>query len=418
MADAQLLLLLLLGAWLGVARGGSIEEQAESLATTAISARDPSLLLRRYLQDPLQVEPFNATAPASLRSRFWDVLVRGLSDAQLRHVEANLTAATLEAQVTLPLLRVEGQYKLQGRMAFLPIEGEGPFTINATSVTAAATAQLERNAANGRPSVRSLRVHTKVEDLQVHLHNLLGGGRWASFGNALINQVAGSAFRQVQRSLASELESGLREHLNRELATLPPLEAFDGGLLVDALVRRAGDELRTNNADPLPLPDMQRKLEWDFALGRLVGDVALTQCTLNGLSTIKRIGDILALYRNSRYVVEAELGFDNISGNCNWRAQLLGAGPEGTTSLHVRALQLQLRLALGPEGPPQLESLQLQHVGPIWAHLQGLGTWDFLLQTLANLVANAFRWSLAEAALAAVADELRAQLKNVVLPYE
>ncbi|XP_064474889.1 uncharacterized protein LOC135388934 [Ornithodoros turicata] len=404
MVGAQLLVLL--GAWLGV-----------TTESEASSARDPSLFLRRYLHDPLQVEPFNATASA-LRCRFWDASVRGLSNTQLRHVEANLTAATLTAQAIVPVLQINGQYSIQGSMMFIPVQGNGPFNINATGLTANAYAQLEHDSRTGRPSVRTITVRMEVDDLQLHLHDFLGGGRWASFGNALLNQVAGSAFKQIQRSLASELESGLRQRLNQELASLPPLGNSNSSLLVDAIIQGAADELRAHDGDPLSLPDMRLNFDWDFVLGRLAGILSLQQCKMQGLSSMRRTGDILALYRDGRFLVEAQIGFDNISGNCDWRARVLGAGPDGTTSLNVRDLQLRLRLGLGQQGPLQLEALELERVGHMWLQLHGLGAWDFLVQSLTNIVANAFRWSIAERALSAIADELRSQLTQVAIPWE
>ncbi|KAK8761634.1 hypothetical protein V5799_027098 [Amblyomma americanum] len=387
-----------------------------------------SVSLDRYLQDPLPVAEFNVSTRSSLatvRGRFWDLQLHGLSATRLERATANLTGQTVEVATRTDLVSLQGQYVLSGDFAFVAIRGNGTFWMNATDAVASAGAELERGP-NGGPWVRAVRAKLDVGDIQLHMDNLMGGGRWSTFSNSLLNQISGTVFKQAEQSLRGEIEETLRRRVNEELSRVPvDLTAARSERLVDALLESTAEQLRP--VDPYALPDQARAFDQDLLLLRVQGEMRLQDGLLHGLSTLRRTGDVLAFYQNGTLLLEADVGFANLTSSWRWWAQLLGGGPSGDASLAVQGLSLHLRLALpiqqGAEaegavlGPARLEALELRSVGQVWLDLGGLGAFDFLLEALVNLVTNVFKWSIAEAALGAVAEALKKEIAALP-PFE
>lgn len=135
---------------------------------------------------------------------------------------------------------------------------------------------------------------------------------------------------QAEKSLRSELEDNLRDQMNAELSKIPVnLTSSQSERLVDGLLDRAAQEIRTMGADPFALPEQNHKFQQDLLLFSAHGEAHLTHGQLYGLSTIHRTGDLLAYYQDGILIFEADLGFHNLTGSCRWWAHLLGAGMAG-----------------------------------------------------------------------------------------
>lgn len=398
-----------------------------ALALPCLWQRTGSVSLERYLQDPLPVPEFNISTSSPLvtvRGRFWDLQLHGLSATRLERATANLTGQTVELATLTDLVSLRGQYVVSGDFAFVAVRGNGTFWMNATNALASARAELERGPGGG-PWVREVSAKLDVDDIQLHMENLMGGGRWSTFSNSLLNQISGNVFKQAEKSLRGEIEEKVRGRVNEELSRVPvDLTAARSERLVDALIERTAEQLRAV-ADPYALPDQARSFDHDLLLMRAQGEMRLFDGSLHGLSTVQRTGDVLAFYQDGTLLLEADVGFSNLTGHWRWWAQLLGSGPSGDASLGVLGLSLHLRLALPIQeagssthallGPVRLEALELRQVGQVWLDMGGLGTFDFLLEALVNLATNVFKWSLVEAALGAVAEALRKEIAELPL---
>lgn len=161
--------------------------------------RTDSVSLERYLQDPLPVPEFNISTRSPLvtvRGRFWELQLHGLSATRLERATANLTGQTVELATLTDLVSLRGQYVVSGDFAFVAIRGNGTFWMNATNAVASARAELERGPGGG-PWVREVSAKLDVDDIQLHMENLMGGGRWSTFSNSLLNQISGNVFKQV-----------------------------------------------------------------------------------------------------------------------------------------------------------------------------------------------------------------------------
>lgn len=170
-----------------------------ALALPCLWQRTGSVSLERYLQDPLPVPEFNISTSSPLvtvRGRFWDLQLHGLSATRLERATANLTGQTVELATLTDLVSLRGQYVVSGDFAFVAVRGNGTFWMNATNAVASARAELERGPGGG-PWVREVSAKLDVDDIQLHMENLMGGGRWSTFSNSLLNQISGNVFKQV-----------------------------------------------------------------------------------------------------------------------------------------------------------------------------------------------------------------------------
>ncbi|KAM7285951.1 uncharacterized protein ISCGN_032836 [Ixodes scapularis] len=390
----------------------------------ALAKSEGLVSLGRFLRDPLPMAPFNVTTRstlATIRGRFWNLRLVGLSGTRLRQATANLTGQTVEVTTITDVVSLQGEYKLNGEFAFLSLRGEGQFWMNATNAVASARAVLEKGP-DGGPRVRDVDAKLDVGDIKLHMENLMGGGGWSSFSNSLLNQISGTVFKQAQKSLRNELQGNIRKQMNHELSRIPVnLTTPRSERLVDGLIERAGEQIRAIGADPFSVPDQNHSFQQDLLFLTAHGEAHLTEGRLYGLSSVKRAGDLLALYQDRRVLFEADLEFGNLTGAWKWWVQFLGAGPSGEASLLVKGLALHLRLSLpvGDDvtvGPLQLEALELRDVGQIWLDVHGMGSFDFLVEVFANLVSNAMKWQIAEAVLVPIADAIRHEISTLPLP--
>ncbi|KAH6938321.1 hypothetical protein HPB50_008590 [Hyalomma asiaticum] len=203
-----------------------------------------SVSLDRYLQDPLPVPDFNISTRSSLvtvRGRFWDLQLHGLSATRLERATANLTGQTVELATRTELVSLRGQYVLSGDFAFVSLHGN--------------------------------------ESTMSEMELVCVPSSW-----------------QAEQSLRGEIEENVRRRVNEELSRVPVnLTAARSERLVDALLERTAEQLLL--VDPYSLPDQARSFDQDLLVLRAQGEMRLEEGSLHGLSTIRRTGDVLAFYQ-------------------------------------------------------------------------------------------------------------------------
>jgi len=268
--------------------------------------------------------------------------------------------------------------------------------MNVTGLKMLATTSLERTR-DGKLQVQDIVLDVETEDIQLHFDNLMGGGRWSSISNRMINTMSHLIFDQVKFSMLKEIEDNIRDHLNAQLSLVPTDLIHDRSAFVfDDILSLATDEIQDQGFDPTILPNLTDQFQHNMLFFILHGEVRVYHGLLYGLSTLHRSGDILATYENNSVTFEASFGFENLTGSYDWAANLMGAGPGGSATLHVSQIDgyIKLRQPLIKGSHPILEGFHIKNIKHVWVDITGLGTWDFVLEIIINLVSNAFKSSL------------------------
>lgn len=96
-----------------------------------------------------------------------------------------------------------------------------------------------------------------------------------------------------------------------------------------------------------------------------------------------------------------------------------GGGPSGSASISLSDIScfLQLKQSLKRGEKPTISSFKIQKIKQLWVDVNGLGSWDFILEIIINLISNAFKLSLANAISGPVTQAIQKELNNIPITF-
>ncbi|XP_013784473.1 uncharacterized protein LOC106468582 [Limulus polyphemus] len=380
---------------------------------------NPSRIIQEFIHDPLPVPNFNISSDtmfSTVNGHLWDLKLYGLKGLEVKKAQVNL--ATMEASVEMfvQLMRLEGEYMLKGSVTFFSIDGGGEFWMNISDIVTLGRAKLQIVAVNQTLEVDSIDIDIEVSDIQLHFDNLFGGGAWSSISNTVLNQLSGIIFDQVKKSMLEEMRESLHKELNAQLHHIP--ESFidpESTTIFDDALRRASKQLKNNNLDPIKLPDHKKSFQKKLLFFRLYGEVKIVNGILIGLSTLHRTGDVLITYEDNAVILEASIGFSNLTGGYDWSANIMGIGPTGFAFLSIRSISVYLRVRqeLQSGKKPLIEAFKIEKIRHLWVDVKGLGSMDLVLEIIVNLVTNALKMTIADAITGPVQKAVQMELNSL-----
>lgn len=382
---------------------------------------DLTLLFRDFVHDPLPVPNFNITDSSTMTSvdgHFWNVRLSGLRAFEIKQVRVNLAHMFFKADVYFPLLRLDSEYQVEGSVTFFTISGIGNMWMNATNVELTGSVFLTQIPSTGHLQVESIGLEAETDDIKLHFDNL-GGSSWSSVTNALLNQLSHLIFEHIKTSLLRDLKNNLRMELNRRFQKIPIgfVETRSANMFDDILLQTA-ESFKRNSLDPMIIPNHTRSFSKNMMFTTVKGSASISNGTLHGLSTLHRTGDIILIYNNTAIGVEATLGFSNLVGGCNWNVKFMGSKLNGYASVTIRSISANIVLHqdLRSGSKPVVSELKVNRIRQIWVDVQGLGTWDYIIRIVGNLIANSLKLTIADAISERVKESIQDQLDN--LPIE
>ncbi|KAK4015444.1 protein takeout [Daphnia magna] len=173
--------------------------------------------------DPMFIQSINLVQ-GEFRSTFSQIQVRGMSKFITNSVTADPDAMTMKLRLSIPELRITGQYKTSGRIFVLAVEGSGTFWNILSNVTVDATSNL---VLKGNPPNQNLQVANNVLDLNVskmrmRLNNLFNGD--AILGetvNNFLNENSQEVFAEVKPEMAKQVGELVIKVMNDAMGALP-----------------------------------------------------------------------------------------------------------------------------------------------------------------------------------------------------
>ncbi|KAI1287990.1 hypothetical protein HDE_09758 [Halotydeus destructor] len=382
---------------------------------------DPVKLVAKYLADPMTISDFNVTESGRMTNfavNLKRMSLKGLRGLDIESMKFNLGWMHVDVVMTLPTLRLEGDYRMGGQIMLVPIVGRGPFFMDITGLKIFAKAALKSSPSGLQ--VGEMVLDLEVDDLDMHFSNLMGSGKWSSLTNGLLNKMSHLIFDHVKYMLLDELKADIHDHLNTQLAKLPDqFVTKRSENLFDDLLSRVAEAVTQAGFDPLRLPNQVDGFDHDLGLFRFRGHAQVHNGVLHGLKTLIRTGDVIAIYENDSVTLEANLGFENLTGSYDWRASFMGPGMGGSSTLHVSCIQVfvKLRQGLKRGDRPLLDTFEVRNFKNIWIDLTGLGTVDFIVEAIVNLVTNTFKAILANFISGPIRNLLQEKLDQVPITF-
>ncbi|KAB7496723.1 Protein takeout, partial [Armadillidium nasatum] len=163
--------------------------------------------------------------PVNIRARLKDVHVSGISNFTLQLLKTDLTNNEIKVKVHLPVLRVQGNYVLQGNLLLLPVTGEGPFRAVLRDINAALIGQIvvkDRGQGQQTLGVDNTRINFRLEKARVRLHNLFNGDELlGQTVNHFINNNDQLILNEVKPALSRDIALLIEGVLDSALSTLP-----------------------------------------------------------------------------------------------------------------------------------------------------------------------------------------------------
>lgn len=388
-------------------------------ARTQTGDIDLNSLLSENVEDPVPLEPFNVSSNnffTDISGQFTELQLHGLKDFQVDRLAINLSEMNLSAEFSVPMLSIVGDYFLDGTVTFLPISGEGPFYMNLSTIVLKGYSIIKPTP-EGKLEMGKVKMDSDVGLIALHFENLMGGGTWGSISNSLLNQLSELILGELKPSLLRELSSYLKYQFDEVIFRQMPPGFMDPTAtnLVDVILEQSRDFMSQHGMEPLALPDYKEVYEKSLFFITTRSEFDVYNGTLHGLSTLARKGDVITVYANNSLSFEADFEFQNLTGDYLWNAEALGADTQGRMAIQVKSVEgfVRIRQDLSAGSSLELDTFHIKNIRHVWLDLQGLGTWDYVMESVINLIANGLKLQIADAIAEPVQKSIQEQLERL-----
>ncbi|XP_077289407.1 uncharacterized protein LOC143913463 [Arctopsyche grandis] len=160
------------------------------------------------LREPLILNPSNGLRTVGLEINVKNISVYGCSDFDLRNLYVNFDKDTVNFDLKLKDLMINGLYNVDGRILLLPIKGNGKFVGNFSNSVGYVRmdSQIVKRDGHEYIQINAMKVKMEIGKGNLQLYNLFGGDR--SLG-AVINNVINENFDLLSKEFIPPLEKEL-----------------------------------------------------------------------------------------------------------------------------------------------------------------------------------------------------------------
>lgn len=363
----------------------------------------PEEFVDEFLHDPLTLEPYFINKDEALYTAnglFNNMKLHGLKNLKVKNIKFNIGLMQIDSVLQISQLRLNGFYNLHGRsMKFFRIDGNGNFQMNISMLEIYANAMINKTN-NGTIQLANIHLDVFANDINVNFESL-GGHKMSSFYNTILNQLSEFLFDHVKSKLLEDIKIDIKNKLNKEIEQKISYDIINpsSAHIFDDILDKAKSAIRKAGLEPFNLPTLSEKFSHDLLLFNFNGVVEAYKGKLSGLTTLIRTGDVFVEYENDTVVLEANLGFENLTGTYLWKAHLMGKGPDGSARLLLSGITsyIKIRQKLTQGSKPIVDEFQIKSIRYLWTEINGLGGWDIVFESIFNLISNAFKTALVNA---------------------
>lgn len=215
-------------------------------------------------------------------------------------------------------------YSIQ--VSFVSINGEGPFRFNISDMEIEAYGSLKRSGPdNSGLSIEEIQLDMNADEVQLNLENfeVLGS---EVIAQTIISAMSDLIFGRVKNTIIEKASNKIKTLINKRLEkiSLNKLLQNNSEVLFDDIVVTVAKRIK-HRVDPVPLPPFRRSSSIKVLNMIPVNfSFEVKQGKLYGLTTFARMGDIYVIYEDESALIEAEVGFHNLTGKYHWQLNVLG----------------------------------------------------------------------------------------------
>ncbi|XP_015793569.1 uncharacterized protein LOC107370102 isoform X1 [Tetranychus urticae] len=351
------------------------------------------------LQDPYYIQTINISESGALTSYkgyFRKMELTGLKSFYIESIELNVGSLDFNVTARIPNLLLTGQYKLKGKIAVLPVSGNGSFWMNFTNVLVTCVTNFNIN--NGVIKATEVNLDTIPGEINLHFDDLFGGGAASSFSNTILNVLSHSLFDGIKSNTLPNIEKQMKTRINDRLKIIN-ISRFSptSDSLVDGWIGKVQAMIKERGYDPYFLVNDTKTFSANLIGSQLSGQ--LFNGTLNGLSTLTRTGPIKAIYVNDSLLLEITMGLERMTSTFDWSLSIgTFLHRSGLLTFNLTNLSTFTRLIqpLQRGAKMELESFSIVDLGHLWLDVDGLGSGDYILEIITNLALNSFKSSIGD----------------------
>lgn len=175
--------------------------------------------------DPFKLDAFTFTQREGnvvVNAKFNNVKVRGVSDFKTNYIRVNPTTLTLEVDLNLPRLLINGNYTMDGKLFLLDIVGQGPFYSVLDGITAHGVGTVSANNQN-KLKISNVLVDFKVLKMNTLLENLFDGTNpiLAETINVFVNENGHEILSEIQPEVARQINQLVDKVMNDAFSQIP-----------------------------------------------------------------------------------------------------------------------------------------------------------------------------------------------------
>jgi len=381
----------------------------------------PLKIIHEFIDDPFKVEDFNITKEngfTEIVANFTDLEMYGLRDLKVNKLRLDLGEMKINIEMSIPLVRMIGQYSMDGKVTFFPINGNGQFWFNITELKMFGLISLKRNEKN-QLQVSDIKLDADSEDLSLHFDNLLGGGSLSTFSNTILNELSGLMFERITASITSELSKDLTLYVDKQLQNVKLDVVNQSESLFDDYILMARKVIIDQGFDPFVLPNRTEKIGNNFLYYLLNGEISIYDGEVRGLSSLKRTGDVIVTYENDSIAFEGSFGFDDLLSKYSWSGQFMDLNNSGGSTITIKQIvgYIKIRQPLRKNTNPVVEELKILKLNNMWVDVTGLGKWDFVLEIIVNLISNTFKKTLMDLISGPTKNAINENFQNLTVTW-
>lgn len=194
--------------------------------------------------------------------------------------------------------------------------------MNISDIEITASGNLERTDGN-KLQIGEIDIDVEPGTMDLSFENLSVLGS-ETIGETIVSTMSGLVYSAVKSTVLEKTSDKIRHRINQRLASISlNVIANNSQSLLDDLIAFAVDKIK-DRLEPLKLPPFQKQASRKTSLFTLSTAINVTGGHLYGLSTFARTGDIFVTYHEDTAIIQAEMGFHNLTGAYKWDVKFMG----------------------------------------------------------------------------------------------
>lgn len=358
---------------------------------------DPVGLPGAPVPDPMDIPDMKQSFSVATMT-FKKVKVYGLSKFRIEYIRSDLTAMQVSVAVRISKLDIKGDYTMSAFWS----RSRGGFTVLLTDVYVEGVAMLKVQR-DGKLQAEEINMDITFSDISMEFENL---GFLGSIFQGIINSVGTFLFDSIKPFILKEVNQNLRGDINKNIEKIP--QRFPNSIApLDMAIADARKMVRDMGYDPYNVPN------YNYTTGLF--NIYLTHVWVTGLSSFYRQGNVTVTMEDNILFASAHVGSQVMVGMCHWELSFGGLiSRAGVASFTVDYLHAKGTVSqpLDTRKKAKLEELELK-LGNIQARMDGLGTVDYLVEFVVNVLPNILRQHIVDA----IEGPLKIRVQSVLDQY-